>query len=180
MIVELPDHLNQKAVFLFGGSMRRLRLHAQNYRGAKVLTAEDKKKFKNMQFSAKNSEDFLAEIKEIVRNINATYASPKDCEEARLLVHKAAKNKLCDALLKDVRIGLSDVELLALIFSYTMPFENALAKAREAVELYGNLVSVLVDRSSDVMENININTRQATLLALMNGSCRKMCWEFLE
>ena len=165
---------------MFGGSMQWTKVSLKNYTGTKRLTAEDKKKFKNMQFSAKNSTDFLAEIKKIVRNINATYASPKDCEEARFLVHKAAKNKLCDALLKDVYYGLSDVELLALIFSYTMSFERALAKARDAVELYGNFVSILVEQTSVIMENIHINGRQATLLALIYGSCRKMCWEFLE
>lgn len=133
-----------------------------------------------MQFSAKNSKEFLAEIKKIVRNINATYASPKDCEEARFLVHKAAKNKLCDALLKDVYYGLSDVELLALIFSYTMPFENALAKALKAIKSYGNLASVLVEQTSVIMENVHINGRQATLLSLIHGSCQKMCWELLE
>lgn len=164
--------------------MRRLRLRIDKrkkiYTGKKILTAKDKKKFKNIQFSAKTPEDFLAEIKEIVRHIDATYKSPKDCEKARSLVHKAAKKKLIDALLKDMYYGLSDVELLTLIFSYTMSFERALAKAQEAVELYGNFVSVLVDQTSVIMENIHINGRQATLLALIHGSCRKMCWEFLE
>ena len=160
--------------------MQRTKVSLKSYTGTKRLTAEDRKKFKNMQFSAKNSTDFWAEIKKIVRNINATYASPKDCEEARLLVHKAAKRKLCDALLKDVCMGLSDVELLTLIFSYTMSFERALAKAQRAIKSYGNLASVLVDQTSVIMEDIHINGRQATLLALIHGSCRKMCWEFLE
>lgn len=164
--------------------MQRIRLRIDKrkkiYTGKKILTAKDKKKFENMQFSSKNPKDFLAEIKEIVRHIDATYKSPKDCEKARSLVHKAAKKKLIDALLKDLHYGLSDVELLTLIFSYTMPFENALAKAQKAIKSYGNLASVLVDRSSDVMENININGRQVTLLALIRGSCQKMCWEFLE
>lgn len=133
-----------------------------------------------MQFSSKNPKDFLAEIKEIVRNIDATYKSPKDCEKARSLVHKAAKKKLIDALLKDLHYGLSDVELLALIFSYTMPFENALAKAQRAINSYGNLASVLVEQAAVIMENVHINGRQATLLSLIHGSCQKMCWEFLE